>query len=295
MKILICGASGFVGRNIRLALEARGHTVVGAGSRLNQHNQIAVDYALDTTAAVWVPRLAGIDIVINAVGVLRDTAHRPIDAVHRRTPIALFDACSQAHVQHVIQISALGIEGNATSYATSKRAADEHLLALHAAKKLHATVLRPSIVFGHGGASSQLFVMLSKLPVLVLPKPVLSAFVQPIAIQDLARGIAMLIENDKAESLYECVGAAALPLSGFIASLREQQGKSPARVLTLPDWMTRLSARVGDHISVAPWCTETLALLAHDNVSSQTSFANFLGHSQLLLAEFLEKAWNSNA
>ena len=52
------------------------------------------------------------DAVVNAVGVLRDTRARPIDAVHRDTPIALFDACAQAGVQRVVHISALGIDGS---------------------------------------------------------------------------------------------------------------------------------------------------------------------------------------
>jgi uncharacterized protein YbjT (DUF2867 family) len=296
MNILLCGASGFVGRNIRTALEARGHKVVGAGSGVSAHNQIAVDYAKDTTADVWLPRLTGIDAVINAVGVLRDTRRRPIDAVHTLTPIALFDACAAAKVRRVIQISALGVGAadadNPTRYASSKRAADAHLLALHASGKVAATVLRPSIVFGKGGASSQMFAALSKLPLVVLPKPVLTARVQPIAAQDFARGVALLVNLAGADSLYECVGTDALPLADFIASLRTQQGCEAARVLALPDWMTRISARMGDHIPVAPWCSETLTLLAKDNVSSSDSFAQVLGNAQLPLDQFWRKAWD---
>jgi uncharacterized protein YbjT (DUF2867 family) len=295
MNILLCGASGFVGRSIHAALESKGHTVVGTGSRLNAHNQIVVDYALDTAADVWLPRLANIDAVINAVGVLRDTRRRPIDAVHTRTPIALFDACTIAKVPRVIQVSALGIgdtdSDNPTRYASTKRAADTHLLALHAAGKLNATVLRPSIVFGKGGASSQMFAALSKLPLLVLPKPVLTAQVQPIAAQDLARGVAALVDQSDAGSVMECVGETALPLASFIASLRAEQDRKPARVLALPQWMTALSVRLGDQIPVAPWCSETLALLAKDNVSDSDAFARVLGHQRLPLDHFWRKAW----
>ena len=277
MNILLCGASGFVGRNIRAALESKGHTVIGASSRVNTHNQIAVDYSADTAADVWLPRLAGIDAVINAVGVLRNTRRRPIDAVHALTPMALFDACAAAKVRRVIQISALGIgksdADNPTRYASTKRAADAHLLALHAAGKVKATVLRPSIVFGKGGASSQLFAMLSKMPLLVLPKPVLTAQVQPIAVQDLARGVAVLVDQWDADPMLECVGETALSLAAFIASLRAQQGCKPARVLALPQWMTTASVKLGDHIPVAPWCTETLALLATRRASARYSLA----------------------
>ena len=113
--------------------------------------------------------LKGIDAVVNAVGVLRNTAARPIDAVHHHTPVALFEACRQAGVRHVVQISALGVQTGTTRYARTKRAADEHLLGLAAATNdstspLRGVVLRPSVVFGHGGARANLFLRLARLP-----------------------------------------------------------------------------------------------------------------------------------
>jgi uncharacterized protein YbjT (DUF2867 family) len=297
MRVLLCGASGFLGRHILAALQAQGHTVVCAGSMRNAHNQLRVDYAQDTSVAAWLPRLEGIDAVINAVGVLRDSQRRPIEAVHSSTPIALFDACNLAGQQRgqtlrVIQISALGIEGNATRYASTKRVADEHLLGLHASAQVNATVLRPSIVFGKGGQSSQLFVQLSKLPVLLLPQAVLTAQVQPVAVQDLASAVAWLVAHQSVEPLIECVGPQALSLSTFIASLRQQQALKPARVMPLPQCLTRLSVSIGDRIPAIPWCSETQALLAKDNVSISRAFAQLLGHAPLPVQQFWSQAWN---
>jgi uncharacterized protein YbjT (DUF2867 family) len=272
--------------------------VVGAGSTLNAHNQLRVDYAQDTRADAWLPRLKDIDAVINAIGVLRDSPRRPIEAVHSSTPIALFDACSLAGQQRrkalrVIQISALGIEDNTTCYAYTKRAADEHLLGLNASAKVKATVLRPSIVFGKGGQSSQLFVQLSKWPVLFLPQAVLTARVQPVAVQDLAHAVAKLVDQQSTEALLECVGPHALTLSAFIASLRQQQNLTPARVLPLPQFLTRLSVRIGDRIPVIPWCSETQALLGKDNVSTSCAFAQLLGHAPLPVQQFWSQSWNT--
>ncbi len=301
MKILLCGAGGFIGRHLRTELELLGHTVVGAGSARGAHQQLVVDYARDVRLADWLPRLEGVDAVINAVGVLRDSVRRPIQAVHTDTPQALFDACCEAgrlrgKLLRVIHISALGVgddaQDNPTRYASTKRAADAHLLQLHAAGQLNATVLRPSIVFGSGGASSQMFVALSKLPLVVLPKPVLTARVQPIAVGDLARGVALLVQRTQADALYECVGATALPLVDFIASLRTQQGYGRAHIAALPDWLSRISARIGDYIPVAPWCSETLALLAHDNVSNSPAFAQVLGGKLLPTDQFWSRAWS---
>ncbi|WP_225784752.1 NAD-dependent epimerase/dehydratase family protein [Xenophilus sp. Marseille-Q4582] len=275
MRILLCGASGFIGRPIALALQAAGHEMVARSRR----SRPALDFARATRAADWRAHLAGIDAVVNAVGVLRDSARAPMAAVHEAVPQALFDACAEAGVRRVLHISALGIEANPTRYARTKRAADEHLLRLNQAGRLDGLVLRPSLVFGPGGASSQLFVGLSQLPVLLLPRPVLRARVQPLAVAELAEAVAQLIAQPARRGLMELGGPEALTLADFIASLRAQRGAAPARTLPLPGWLTRLSARVGDAVPVSPWCSETLALLATDNVAAPGALAALLGRA----------------
>ena len=177
------------------------------------------------------------------MGVLRDSAGRPLQAMHADAPIALFDACAAAGVRRVVQISALGIAHSATRYASTKRAADEHLLALTEQGRLNGCVLRPSVVFGAGGASSQLFLALARLPALLLPRPVLQARVQPVAVRDLADVVARMAGSDAPSGLVEIGGPEALPLADLIASLRAQMGHRPACVGALPGWLSRASAR----------------------------------------------------
>lgn len=163
MQILLTGATGFIGRHIATRLRADGHTVhegVSPRHGAARSGQVPMDFARDTAVAAWLPRLSGIDAVVNAVGVLRDSPARPIDALHRDTPRALFQACAQAGVRRVVQISALGVDRSETRYARTKRAADDFLLGLSGrpatatTPSLAACVLRPSIVFGRGGACS---------------------------------------------------------------------------------------------------------------------------------------------
>ena len=120
-KVLVLGAGGFVGRAIAARLRDGGHEVVEGRSA-------DFDFTKLLKPADWLPQLAGIDEVVNAVGVLRDSTRRPMEAVHEHAPIALFEACAKAGVLRVVQISALGIAGSDTLYARSKRAADVHLL-----------------------------------------------------------------------------------------------------------------------------------------------------------------------
>jgi uncharacterized protein YbjT (DUF2867 family) len=252
-----------------------------------------MDFARDTTAAAWLPRLAGVDAVVNAVGVLRDSRERPIDAAHQHVPIALYNACAQAGVKRIVHISALGIEGSGTRYASTKRAADAHLMSLAAQGALHPAILRPSVVFGKGGDSSALFMNLARLPVALFPGPMLTARVQPVSVHDLSDAIvALLGPAMDVQGIIECAGPEALTMGNFIASLRQQQGQRPATVLRLPDTLTRLSARMGDAVPAVPWCTETLTMLGSDNVGDPATFQRLLGRPAVHYSQLVATAWN---
>ncbi|MDD2545716.1 MAG: NAD-dependent epimerase/dehydratase family protein [Burkholderiaceae bacterium] len=297
MRILLTGSTGFVGATLQAALARAGHPVRGGVSPRHPApgpDQVPMDFARDTTPAAWLPRLDGIDAVVNAVGVLRDSRARPIEAVHQNTPMALFDACAQAGVRRVVQVSALGIEGSPTRYAATKRGAEAHLQALAAQGLLDPAILRPSVVFGRGGDSSALFMALARLPLALFPGPVLDARVQPVSVHDLADAVVALLGPAQATTgLIECTGPEALTMGDFIASLRAQLGHSPATVLRLPQPLTQLSARIGDLLPAAvPWCSETLAMLGSDNVGDPTAFERLLGRPGVPYRDLVRTAWN---
>jgi len=289
MKVLVCGARGFIGRHITAALRAAGHEVLGTVSAQPGPGERQVNFARDTTAAAWRPRLAGIDAVVNAVGVLRDSARRPMTAVHLLTPMALFAACAQAGVRRVVHVSALGIDGGSTPYARTKLAAERQLLERSAHGELDGVVLRPSVVYGPGGASSQLFDTLSHLPLLPLPAAAVNAKIQPIHVRELAEGVVRLVSDSSSGcGTIAVAGPRALTLPAFIGELRAQRGRSPARTWALPERWTRLSARLGDALPITPWGTQTLALLSIDNTADPSPFRAVLGREALDPSRFGE-------
>ena len=134
-----------------------------------------------------------------------------------------------------------------------------------------------SIVFGKAGASTELFLNLARLPLLVLPQAVQRARVQPVAVQDLAEAVARLVSTPTHRGVLTATGPTPLSLSDFIASLRQQLGHNPARVWALPEPLARLSARMGDLIPASPWCSDTLAMLGQDNVGPAQALQDVLG------------------
>lgn len=294
LNVLVCGANGFIGSRIVAALLQAGHSVTcGSARRLRTDlPHLPIDFSRDNNPAIWLPRLKGFDTVVNAIGVLRDSARRPMEAVHTTVPAALFAACAQAGVRRIVQISALGIghddDDNPTLYARTKRAAEAALQALPADGPSWVA-LRPSVVLGQGGDATQLFRTLAALPVLAMPGPALDARLQPLHVEDLARAVAVLADPaSPSRGVVEFGGAREMTLAELIATLRAARTPAPrpARVVRLPAWIGVLSSRAGDFVPGVPWSTDTRLMLEHDNVASNAPLRDWLGAPPSDLRDF---------
>lgn len=282
--VLLCGAHGFIGMALAQRLQGQGWHVRAASRRSTP----PLDYACMRNPSDWRPYLHGITAVVNAVGHLRGSAQAPLERIHAEAPMALFTACAEAGIRRVMQLSALGVDGNDTPYAHTKRAADGHLLALTAAGQLDGVVVRPSIVMGAGGASTQLFMSLSLLPVLALPRPMLERHIQPLTVNDLANAMYRLLQS-RYTGLIELGGRERLSIAELIASLRQQRGLRPAKVGTLPGWLSRASARLGDAMPFSPWCSSSLTLASHDNCCDPAPLRAWLSREPVPLGQMLRE------
>src|ERR1041385_4289012 len=109
--VLLLGATGFIGRHLRTRLSRAGYSVVcgvRASSSVKDGRSISVDFSRDCAEADWLSRLSGIDVVVNAVGILREMHRNTFESLHVAAPVALFRACASVGVKKVVQISALG-------------------------------------------------------------------------------------------------------------------------------------------------------------------------------------------
>lgn len=290
MRVLVTGASGFIGSALCTALGRAGHRVVACAhrnrpARLPGDPEIlAIDYTCDTQPCAWEPRLAGVEVVINAVGILRESRSLSFADLHDRAPRALFAACEQAVVKRVIQISALGADACAsTQYHLSKKAADDRLRA----SSLDWTIVQPSLVFGPTGASSRLLLALASLPVIPLAGRG-DQCLQPIHLDDLATLVLHLsTERVGIHETIEAVGNEAVTFKELLRAYRQALGLGPARFLSVPMTFMGVAGRVGDITRHAVLGSETLAMLQRGNIGSPLRLARILRRPPRALAEFI--------
>lgn len=290
MRILICGAGGFIGHHLTLALERAGHEVLRGVRQARAANDVAIDFGSETTVAQWLPRLVGVDAVVNAVGVLRDRHNNPMQALHDAAPRALFAACAQQGVARIVQVSALGVGGpTRTRYFTSREAANHALTQLDG--QLRYLLLRPSLLHGVGGASTRLWIGLARLPVFVLPAQAKNARLQPAHIDDLTDAVTRWLDDPAAKSrTVDVVGSCATDLPGLIASYRAQLGLPPARCVPIPRPLAGLAARVGDRIPASLLCSDTLRMLEAGSHADPATFTELLGRSPRCFEDFIQEA-----
>ena len=279
MRVLLTGASGFIGRHLHAALRRSGHTVVCAMRApappfmATCDEVVPADFARDFSAAAWLPRLRGIDAVINSVGILREQGSQTFRSLHVQAPSALFDACVQADVRRVINISALGADEHARSaYHLSKRRADEHLASL----ALSWTIVQPSLVYGPGGASARLFDALASAPLIPLPDGG-TQLVQPIHIDDLVAGITEALANASThKQVVPFVGPAAISMREYLALLRHSMNLGAAHIISIPTPLVRLIGRVSARLPGAFLDADTLGMLERGSIGDAGAITHLL-------------------
>ncbi|WMW82010.1 SDR family oxidoreductase [Undibacterium cyanobacteriorum] len=317
MNILVCGADGFIGRHVCQSLHTAGHTILRTISRHAQdHNEgrkhpseheLAFDFSTPLSCEQWEKRLdiiqhlhGKIDILINAVGILRESAGQTFEQVHAQSPIALFQACAKIGVTGIIQVSALGpklensnenladhrdhqhdlhkYEMALSNYLKTKRQADLSLRQLSTSY----LILRPSLVVGLDGASSQLFRSLARLPLIGLPGDGAQQL-QPVHIDDLCEAVQVFVDRiadgEHLQLTLNAVGPDAMSYRGMLQHYRRAMKLSEACYLPIPMPLMRWSARLAQYLPQRVFAPETLNMLCQHNVADAAAFHAFLGHA----------------
>ncbi|MBI4807831.1 MAG: NAD(P)H-binding protein [Nitrosomonadales bacterium] len=270
MNILLTGANGFIGRNIAAALAAAGHQI----NPVSRHD--GIDFACMTSPAHWLPHLKHIDAVINCVGIIGETGTQRFEPLHTLAPSALFRACREAGVRRVLQISALGADETAFSaYHLSKRAADDVLRSLD----LDWFVLRPSLIYGKGGKSAELFMRLARLPMVPVIGDGLQNL-QPVHINDVVATVMHSLTSRETRKTLDILGTETVTFAEWMQWMRRAQGLPPAPVFRIPFRLAMAIAKLARHFNpmLQP---ENLRMLQTGYRADVQPLVRFLGREPL--------------
>ncbi|MGW8390085.1 SDR family oxidoreductase [Pseudoduganella sp. HUAS MS19] len=292
MKILVCGASGFIGSAVCSALAAAGHEVLRGVRAAVLPGDVAIDYNVDVQPSAWIVRVRGLDAVVNAVGIISEREGESFEALHSAAPRALFAACAAAGVRRVVQISALGAGQGRTAYFASKRAADEALMA----SPLDWIILRPSLVFGQDGESAAMFCKMASMPVIASPALGEARF-QPVHVDDLARAVVAAVDAaTPARRAVDLAGGNSVTFDGMLRAYRCAIGLPPAPTLRIPAPVMACVARLGGRLPGLPLTPDNWRMLqagsapAACDADGAAAACKLLGRAPRAIGDFIAQS-----
>ncbi|MDO9378293.1 MAG: NAD(P)H-binding protein [Nocardioidaceae bacterium] len=193
MRVLVAGASGFVGKRLCPALEEAGHEVVAMTRHPDSYSGVGKATYGDVHDHDSLPAaLEGCEAAYYLVHSLDSDDFERLDAEAAK---AFSKAAKDAGLQQIVYLGGLGDDADDLSAHLRSRRQVEKLLQTDG---VPVTSLRAGIVVGHGGISWEMTRQLVEhLPAMITPRWVRTR-TQPIAVGDVVRYLVGVLGNEEA-------------------------------------------------------------------------------------------------
>ncbi len=198
MKILLTGATGYIGKRLLVVLAEAGHHVVCSvrdpkrftpPKSLSANIEVIQNDLLDKASLSTIPK--DIDAAYYLVHSMSSSDNYA--ELEQKSAINFREALRDTAVQQVIYLSGIVNESALSKHLASRKKVEDEL----GKGNYHLTTLRAGIIIGSGSASFEIIRdLVEKLPIMIAPKWLLTRC-QPIGISDVLLFLSKTLMNPK--------------------------------------------------------------------------------------------------
>lgn len=278
-NICVLGGTGFVGMELIIRLVRKGHWVrvptrsPGHGQELRTLATVELITANVHDSRTLGQLLAGMDAVINLVGILNESGRATFQSVHTDLAAKLIAAMRVAKIRRLLQMSSVGAdrEHGPSRYLRSKGEAEALIRA--AAAHLDFTIFRPSVIFGPRDSLTNRFAALLRLPGSFLPLARSQARFAPVYVKDVADAfVRVLDDRGSYGETYELCGPDVMTLEQLVR-MTAAVARLPCHILKLPDALGRLQGALFGLLPGKPFSLDNFRSLTVDSLCAQNGLA----------------------
>jgi len=276
-SVAILGGSGFVGSELCAQLTAAGYSVrvLTRHPQRCRHLKVLPSLSILPLAKYQANTISqhasGCHALINLIGILNEKGNngKQFHDIHVGITREALNACEQASIPRLLQMSALNADADGPSYYLSSKGKAENYIKTFTDESIDYTIFRPSVIFGENDSFLNRFASLLKIVPGFMPLACPNARFAPVYVGDVAKCMVQSIDDKSTfNQAYNLCGPHTYTLKELVQYTANVCGYKRV-IIGLPDFLSRLQANIFEYIPGKPFSKDNYKSLQIDSVCEQ--------------------------